>query len=100
MGAWKQGEIWSWLNSTYLEANLNANGNKVTSLANGTNAGDADPVRADLGRRLGGSLPNPIVATVLGGQAPVTRSTAMTGGDLSGTLPAPIGADRAGWQGL
>ena len=26
---------------------------------------------------------------MLGGQAPVTKSTAMTGGDLSGMLPAP-----------
>src|SRR5260221_2233684 len=89
-GAWALGTrgVWSCTIST-LESSLNANGNKVTSLANGTASGDALAFGQTSGGDLGGSLPNPTVATVLGGQVPVTISTAMTGGDLSGTLPAP-----------
>ena len=59
------------------------------ALANGTNAGDAISFGQPSGGDLSGAIPNPTVATVLGGQVPVTKSTAMTGGDLSGTLPAP-----------
>jgi hypothetical protein len=89
-GAWARGDRGEWYCAIgALETNLNANGNKVTSLANATNAGDAISFGQTSGGDLSGSLPNPTVATVLGGQVPVTRSTAMTGGDLSGTLPAP-----------
>ncbi|HWX27084.1 MAG TPA: glycosyl hydrolase family 28-related protein, partial [Steroidobacteraceae bacterium] len=89
-GAWAHGTRGQWsCSGGPLEANLNANGNKVTSLANGTASGDALAFGQTSGGDLGGTLPNPTVATVLGGQLPVTRSTAMTGGDLSGTLPAP-----------
>ncbi len=89
-GAWARGNRGAWSCAIdALEANLNANGNKVTSLGNATNAGDAISFGQSSGGDLSGSLPNPTVATVLGGQAPVTRSTAMTGGDLGGTLPAP-----------
>jgi Pectate lyase superfamily protein/Concanavalin A-like lectin/glucanases superfamily len=88
-GAWALGTRGQWsCASGALEASLNANGNKITSLANGTVTGDALAFGQTSGGDLGGSLPNPTVATVLGGQTPVTRSTAMTG-DLSGTLPAP-----------
>ena len=89
-GAWARGNrgIWSCAIDA-LEASINANGNKVTSLGNATNAGDAISFGQTSGGDLSGSLPNPTVATVLGGQAPVTSSTVMTGGDLSGTLPAP-----------
>ena len=89
-GAWALGTrgVWSCTIST-LESSLNANGNKITSLANGTASGDALSFGQTSAGDLSGSLPNPIVATVLGGQLPVTSSTAMTGGDLSGTLPAP-----------
>ncbi len=89
-GAWARGNRGGWSCALdALEANLNANGNKVTSLANGTNAGDAISFGQTSGGDLSGALPNPTVAAVLGGQVPVTKSTAMTGGDLSGTLPAP-----------
>jgi len=89
-GAWARGNRGAWSCALdALEANLNANGNKVTSLANGTNAGDAISFGQTSGGDLSGALPNPTVAAVLGGQVPVTKSTAMTGGDLSGTLPAP-----------
>ena len=89
-GAWARGNrgIWSCAIDA-LEASINANGNKITSLANGTASGDALSFGQTSAGDLSGSLPNPTVATVLGGQLPVTRSTAMTGGDLSGTLPAP-----------
>ncbi|MGH7925183.1 MAG: glycosyl hydrolase family 28-related protein [Candidatus Binatus sp.] len=88
-GAWALGTRGQWsCSSGALEANLNAGGNKLTSLANGTATGDALAFGQASGGDLGGSLPNPTVATVLGGQTPVTSSTAMTG-DLSGTLPAP-----------
>jgi Pectate lyase superfamily protein/Concanavalin A-like lectin/glucanases superfamily len=89
-GAWARGNrgIWSCAIDA-LEASINANGNKITSLANGAATGDALSFGQTSAGDLSGSLPNPIVATVLGGQLPVTSSTAMTGGDLSGTLPAP-----------
>lgn len=88
-GAWARGNrgIWSCAIDA-LEASINANGNKITSLANGTASGDALSFGQTSAGDLSGSLPNPTVATVLGGQLPVTSSTAMTG-DLSGTLPAP-----------
>ena len=52
-GAWARGNrgIWSCAIDA-LEASINANGNKITSLANGTDSGDAALIRADLGRRL------------------------------------------------
>lgn len=88
-GAWALGTRGQWsCSSGALETSLNANGNKITSLANGTVTGDALAFGQTSAGDLGGSLPNPTVATVLGGQAPVTRSTPMTGGDLAGTLPA------------
>jgi hypothetical protein len=89
-GAWARGERGAWACTIgALETNFSANSNKITSLANGSVTGDALPFGQTSGGDLGGSLPNPTVTTVLGGQAPVTKSTAMTGGDLTGTLPAP-----------
>jgi len=89
-GAWALGMSGQWsCSSGALEASLNANGNKITSLANGTVTGDSLPFGQTSGGDFGASLPNPKVTTVLGGQAPVTKSTATTGGDLSGTFPAP-----------
>jgi hypothetical protein len=89
-GAWALGTRGQWsCTINTLESSLNANGNKVTSLANGTVTGDALSFGQTSGGDLGGSLPNPVVSTVLGGQVPVSTSTALTGGDLSGTLPAP-----------
>ncbi len=71
-GAWAVGTRGQWSCSTgALEASLNANGNKITSLANGTVAGDALSFGQTSGGDLAGSLPNPRVATVLGGQAPI-----------------------------
>jgi len=88
-GSWAFGARSQWSCSIgSLEASLNANGNKITSLANGTVSGDALSFGQTSGGDLGGSLPNPTVATVLGGKVPITTSTAMTGGDLGGTLPA------------
>src|SRR5277367_5942357 len=71
-GAWALGARgqWSCSNGT-LEANLNANSNKLTNLANGTVAGDTLDFGQPAGSDLNGSLPNPIVQTVLGGKAPV-----------------------------
>lgn len=71
-GAWALGARghWSCSNGT-LEANLNANSNKLTNLANGTVSGDTLDFGQPAGSDLNGSLPNPIVQTVLGGKAPV-----------------------------
>ena len=89
-GAWARGNRGAWSCAIdALETSLNANGNKITALANGTTAGDAISFGQPSGGDLSGAIPNPTVASVLGGQVPVTKSTAMTGGDLSGTLPAP-----------
>jgi hypothetical protein len=71
-GAFAVGTRGQWSCSTAaLEASLNANGNKITSLANGTVTGDALAFGQTSGGDLAGSLPNPTVATVLGGQAPI-----------------------------
>jgi hypothetical protein len=71
-GAFALGTRGQWSCSTAaLEASLNANGNKITSLANGTVTGDALAFGQTSGGDLAGSLPNPTVATVLGGQAPI-----------------------------
>ncbi len=71
-GAWAVGTRGQWSCSPgALETSLNANGNKITSLANGTNAGDAISFGQTSGGDLAGSLPNPTVATVLGGKTPL-----------------------------
>jgi hypothetical protein len=71
-GAWALGTRGQWsCASGLLEANLNANGNKLTNLANGTVAGDALAFGQTAGSDLSGSLPNPVVQTVLGGKSPV-----------------------------
>ena len=71
-GAWALGTRGQWsCSGGILEANLNANGNKMTNLANGTVVGDALDFGQPAGSDLSGSFPNPIVQTVLGGKAPV-----------------------------
>jgi len=71
-GAWALGARGQWsCASGALEANLNANGNKMTNLANGTVGGDALDFGQPAGSDLSGSFPNPIVQTVLGGKTPV-----------------------------
>lgn len=71
-GAWALGARGQWsCASGALEANLNANGNKMTNLANGTVGGDTLAFGQPAGSDLSGSLPNPIVQTVLGGKTPV-----------------------------
>jgi Pectate lyase superfamily protein/Concanavalin A-like lectin/glucanases superfamily len=71
-GAWALGARAQWSCSVgALEASLSANGNKITSLANGTVSGDAIAFGQSYGGDLSGSIPNPTVATVLGGKAPV-----------------------------
>jgi hypothetical protein len=71
-GAWALGTRGQWSCATgALEAGLSANGNKITSLANGTTAGDALAFGQTSGGDLSGSLPNPTVATVLGGKTPI-----------------------------
>jgi len=71
-GAWALGTRGQWSCSIgALEASLNANGNKVAALANGTTTGDALAFGQTSGGDLGGSLPNPTVATVLGGKTPI-----------------------------
>ena len=70
-GAWALGARGQWTCSNgALEANLNANGNKMTNLANGTVGGDT-LVFGQPGSNLSGSLPNPIVQTVLSGKTPL-----------------------------
>ena len=71
-GAWARGNRGAWSCAIdALEASLNANGNKITSLANGTIAGDAISFGQPSGGDLSGSIPNPTVASVLGGKAPI-----------------------------
>ena len=71
-GAWALGARGHWSCSNgVLEANLNANGNKLTNLTNGTVGGDTLVFGQPAGSDLSGSFPNPIVQTVLGGKTPV-----------------------------
>ena len=71
-GAWALGARSQWTcSSGALEANLNANGNKIANLANGTVGGDTLVFGQPAGSDLSGSFPNPIVQTVLGGKVPV-----------------------------
>jgi len=71
-GAWALGARGQWTCSNgSLEANLNANGNKLINLANGSAAGDALDFGQPAGSDLSGSFPNPIVQTVLGGKTPL-----------------------------
>jgi hypothetical protein len=83
-GAWALGARGQWsCASGALEANLNANGNKMTNLANGTVGGDTLDFGQPAGSDLSGSLPNPIVQTVLGGKTPVYLTEASPGLDDS-----------------
>ncbi|MDO8431608.1 MAG: LamG-like jellyroll fold domain-containing protein [Candidatus Binatus sp.] len=76
-GAWARATRGVWSCATEaLEANLNANGNKLTGLANGTAAGDALVFGQAGGNDLSGPLPNPIVQTVLDGKAPLYSNQA------------------------
>jgi len=76
-GAWAQGARGHWsCASGLLEASLNANGNKLTNLANGTVSGDALDFGQSAGSDLSGTLPNPIVQTVLGGRLPLYSTEA------------------------
>src|SRR5579863_2864485 len=71
-GAWALGARSQWTcSSGALEANLNANGNRLINLANGSVAGDALDFGQPAGSDLSGSFPNPIVQTVLGGKIPL-----------------------------
>ena len=71
-GAWALGARGQLSCSTAsLEANLSANGNKVTNLASATASGDALGYGQTAGGDLSGSLPNAIVQTVLNGKTPV-----------------------------
>jgi hypothetical protein len=71
-GAWALGGRGQWTCANgALEANLNANGNKIANLANGTVSGDTLVFGQPAGSDLSGSFPNPIVQTVLGGKTPV-----------------------------
>jgi hypothetical protein len=71
-GAWALGARGQWSCSTAsLEANLSANGNKVTNLASATASGDALGYGQTAGGDLSGGLPNAIVQTVLNGKTPV-----------------------------
>jgi hypothetical protein len=71
-GAWALGARGQWTCANgALEANLNANGNKIANLANGTVGGDALDFGQPAGYDLSGPFPNPIVQTVLGGKTPV-----------------------------
>ena len=76
-GAWALGARGQWTcSSGALEANLNANGNKIANLANGTVGGDTLVFGQPAGSDLSGSFPNPIVQTVLGGKIPVYSNQA------------------------
>ena len=76
-GAWALGARGQWTcSSGALEANLNANGNKIANLANGTVGGDTLVFGQPAGSDLSGSFPNPIVQTVLGGKMPVYSNQA------------------------
>jgi len=71
-GAWALGARGQWTcSSGALEANLNANGNKMTNLANGTVGGDTLVFGQPAGSNLSGSFPSPIVQTVLSGKMPI-----------------------------
>ena len=71
-GAWALGARGQWSCSTAtLEANLSANGNKITNLATATTSGDALGYGQTAGGDLSGALPNATVQTVLNGKVPV-----------------------------
>jgi len=71
-GAWALGARGHWSCSIpSLEANLSANGNKITNLAAATASGDALGYGQTAGGDLSGALPNAIVQTVLNGRTPV-----------------------------
>lgn len=74
-GAWALGARCHWsCASGPLEASLNANGSKLTNLANGTVSGDASDFGGSAGSDLSGTLSNPTVQTVLGRRLPLYRS--------------------------
>src|SRR5208282_3402425 len=71
-GAWALGARGQWTCAGGpLEANLSANGNKVTNLAAATVSGDAMGYGQTAGGDLTGALPNATVQTVLNGKVPI-----------------------------
>jgi hypothetical protein len=79
-----------------LEANLKANGNKITNLATATISGDALGYGQIASGDLSGALPNATVQTVLNGKVPVFAGHRSAGPDFRSAVRRRLDGWRSG----